>query len=147
MKVAQILVVSVMLGFGHSLLAQADNIPLTVWKSPYCGCCQGWVDYMEQNGFEVTVHETENMDPIKQKLGITDPSLYSCHTAKVGDYLVEGHVPAADIRRLLKEKPDILGLTAPGMPMMSPGMNSIEPKGYDVLQFDQGQDTAIFSQY
>lgn len=125
----------------------ADGVPVTVWKSPFCGCCQGWVDYMKDNGFEVTTRESENMNAIKHELGITDPALHSCHTAKIGDYLIEGHVPVSDIRQLLEEKPDILGLTAPGMPSMSPGMNSIEPKDYDVLQFDEDQNTTLFSRY
>jgi hypothetical protein len=126
-------------------LAAEESI--TVWKSPTCGCCQGWVDYLEDNGFKVAVNETDAMNEIKRNLGITDPTLHSCHTAKVGDYLVEGHVPVSDIRRLLEEKPEIMGITAPGMPMDSPGMRSIEPSGYDVLQFDQQQRTALFSRY
>ena len=131
----------------NSTIATADGIPVTVWKSPYCGCCQGWVDYMKDNGFDVTAHNVEDTNSIKQELGITDPTLHSCHTAKIGDYLIEGHVPVSDIRKLLEEKPDVLGLTAPGMPSMSPGMNSIEPKGYDVLQFDKDQNTALFSRH
>ena len=124
----------------------ADN-EITVWKSPTCGCCQGWVDYLEDNGFHVTTHNVDALTEIKRNLGIIDPSLHSCHTAKIGDYLVEGHVPVADIKRLLKERPDALGITAPGMPMMSPGMHSIEPEGYDVLQFDAEQNTRLFSRY
>jgi len=125
----------------------ADNIKIDVWKSPSCGCCQGWVDYLDGNGFDVTTHHSDKMSQIKHDLGITDQSLHSCHTAKMGNYLIEGHVPISDIRRLLAEKPDILGLSAPGMPAMSPGMGSIEPKGYDVLQFDQLQKSSIFTSY
>jgi hypothetical protein len=84
---------------------------------------------------------------VKQRLGLTDPSLHSCHTAEVDGYLIEGHVPVSDIRRLLAERPDAVGLTAPGMPMMSPGMNSIEPKDYDVLLFDREQNTKIFTSH
>ncbi len=120
---------------------------MVVWKSPTCGCCQGWVDYLTDNGFNVTAHHSDNMTQIKQELGITDQSLHSCHTAKIGDYLIEGHVPVSDIHRLMEEKPNILGLSAPGMPMMSPGMNSIEPKGYDVLQFDKAQKASVYSRY
>ncbi len=127
--------------------ALAGDNEITVWKSPTCGCCQGWVDYLEDNGFKVTAHDVDALTKIKRNLGITDPSLHSCHTAKIGDYLVEGHVPVADIQRLLEERPDILGITAPGMPMMSPGMHSIEPKGYDVLQFDADQNATLFSRY
>ena len=120
---------------------------ITVWKSASCGCCQRWVDYLQDDGFEVTAHNVDDVVSIKQKLGITNPALYSCHTAKVGGYIIEGHVPASDIRRLLNERPKLMGLAAPGMPQMSPGMLSIEPKGYDVLQFNTKQDTSVFSSY
>ena len=120
---------------------------ITVWKSASCGCCQRWVDYLQDDGFEVTIHNVDEVVSIKQKLGITNSELYSCHTAKVGGYIVEGHVPASDIRRLLDERPKLMGLTAPGMPQMSPGMFSIEPKGYDVLQFNAEQETSVFSSY
>jgi hypothetical protein len=120
---------------------------ITVWKSASCGCCQRWVDYLQDDGFEVIAHNVDDVVSIKQKLGITDSALYSCHTAKVGGYLIEGHVPASDIRRLLNDRPKLMGLTAPGMPQMSPGMFSIEPKGYDVVQFNAKQETGVFSSY
>ena len=120
---------------------------ITVWKSASCGCCQRWVDYLQDDGFEVIAHNVDDVVSIKQKLGITNPALYSCHTAKVGGYIIEGHVPASDIRRLLNERPRLMGLTAPGMPQMSPGMFSIEPKGYDVVQFNAKQETGVFSSY
>ena len=120
---------------------------ITVWKSASCGCCQKWVDYLQDEGFEVTAHNVDDVVSIKRKLGMTDPALYSCHTAKVGGYLIEGHVPASDIRRLLDDRPPLVGLTAPGMPQMSPGMFSIEPKGYDVLQFNAKLETSVFSSY
>ena len=120
---------------------------ITVWKSASCGCCQKWVDYLQDEGFEVTAHNVDDVVSIKRKLGMTDPALYSCHTAKVGGYLIEGHVPASDIRRLLDDRPTLVGLAAPGMPQMSPGMLSIEPKGYDVLQFNAKLETSVFSSY
>ena len=120
---------------------------ISVWKSASCGCCPRWVDYLQDEGFEVTAHNVDDVVSIKRKLGMTDPALYSCHTAKVGGYLIEGHVPASDIRRLLNERPKLMGLTAPGMPQMSPGMFSIEPKGYDVLQFNAKLETSVFSSY
>ena len=120
---------------------------ITVWKSASCGCCQGWVDYLQDNSFEVVAHNVDDVVSIKQKLGISNPALYSCHTAKVGGYIIEGHVPASDIRGLLNERPKLMGLTAPGMPQMSPGMFSIEPKGYDVLQFNAKQEASVFSSY
>ena len=120
---------------------------ITVWKSASCGCCQRWVDYLQDDGFEVTAHNVDDVVSIKHKLGMTNPALFSCHTAKVGGYLIEGHVPASDIRRLLDDRPTLVGLAAPGMPQMSPGMFSIEPKGYDVLQFNAKQETSMFSSY
>ena len=120
---------------------------ITVWKSASCGCCQKWVDYLQDEGFEVTAHNVDDVVSIKRELGMTDPALYSCHTAKVGGYLIEGHVPASDIRRLLDDRPTLVGLAAPGMPQMSPGMLSIEPKGYDVLQFNAKLETSVFSSY
>ena len=120
---------------------------ITVWKSASCGCCQRWVDYLQDDGFEVTAHNVDDIVSIKHKLGMTNPALYSCHTAKVGGYIIEGHVPASDIRRLLDDRPTLVGLAAPGMPQMSPGMLSIEPKGYDVLQFSTKQETSVFSSY
>ena len=129
----------------HSAFSFESTI--TVWKSASCGCCQRWVDYLQDEGFEVIAHNVEDVVSIKQKLGITNPAIYSCHTAKVGGYIIEGHVPASDIRRLLNEHPKLMGLTAPGMPQMSPGMFSIEPKGYDVLQFNAKQETSMFSSY
>ena len=120
---------------------------ITVWKSASCGCCQRWVDYLQDDGFEVIAHNVDDVVSIKKKLGITNPALYSCHTATVGGYIIEGHFPASDIRRLLNDHPKLMGLTAPGMPQMSPGMFSIEPKGYDVLQFNAKQETSMFSSY
>ena len=120
---------------------------ITVWKSASCGCCQRWVDYLQDDGFEVTAHNVDDVVSIKRKLGMTDPALYSCHTAKVGGYIIEGHVPASDIRRLLDDRPTLVGRAAPGMPQMSPGMLSIEPKGYDVLQFNAKLETSVFSSY
>jgi len=129
----------------------ADNLPLsiTVYKTPTCSCCQAWVDYLEDSnlGFEISVKNFNSLDRIKADLGMTDRRLHSCHTAVIGDYLIEGHVPVMDIQRLLSEKPDVLGLTAPGMPMLSPGMNSLEPKDYDVLSFDRDGNVELFSRY
>ncbi len=125
----------------------ASESSITVWKTPTCGCCQAWVDYLGDNGFAVTAYDVEDVVPIKQELGLTNPALYSCHTALIDGYIVEGHVPVSDIRRLLAERPEIIGITAPGMPQMSPGMHSIEPKGYDVLQINSHQQLRVFSRY
>ena len=101
--------------------ASPSRIPVEVWKDPSCGCCGDWIAHMQQNGFQVTTHDSGN-NAVRAKLGL--PKQYaSCHTALVGGYLVEGHVPAADVKRLLKEKPKALGLAVPGMPVGSPGMD------------------------
>ena len=102
---------------------------------------------MENNGFKVVSNNVENVLRIKENLGITHPALHSCHTAEVDGYLIEGHVPASDVRRLLSERPNIAGLTAPGMPQMSPGMGSTTPKDYDVLQFSSNQRSSVFASY
>ncbi|WP_169717445.1 DUF411 domain-containing protein [Comamonas serinivorans] len=141
-----------------SALGQANTdttrTAMTVWKDPNCGCCQDWVDRMAQAGFAITVHDTGN-SAMRARLGL--PSrLGSCHTALVGGYVVEGHVPAADIRRLLKERPRALGLAVPGMPVGSPGMDGPaygdRRDPYDVLLVTRpapGQDvtTRVFSSH
>ncbi len=126
-------------------LAYAEKV--TVYKTPTCGCCSGWVDHLRDNGFEVETHDLENLAGIKAQHGLTDARLMSCHTAIVGGYVVEGHVPANDIRRLLKEKPDLVGIAAPGMPLLSPGMQSDVPKNYDVLSFDRQGRISTYSRY
>jgi hypothetical protein len=132
---------------------QADEIKrhygqvITVYKTPTCGCCQGWVDYLRTNGFRVETHDLDDLSAVKAQHGLTDPALMSCHTAIVDGYIVEGHVPADDIWRLLSERPAVTGISAPGMPQLSPGMNSIEPQGYDVLSFDRQGQVELFSRY
>ena len=140
--------VLVVLLFGFSIgVVFSSELGITVWKSATCACCQKWVDYLRDSGFDVVAHDVGDVTPFKRHLGLTNPELYSCHTALIDGYVIEGHVPASDIRRLMAERPDILGLTAPGMPKMSPGMHSVEPKGYDVLQFDKLQQLSVFSRY
>ena len=117
-------------------LAAVKKTLVEVWKSPYCGCCKDWITHLENEGFAVKVNEVGDLDGARRQLGM--PERYaSCHTAKVGGYLIEGHVPAADIRRLLVEKPQAIGLAAPGMPVGSPGMDGPAYGGrrdpYDVL--------------
>lgn len=119
---------------------------ITVYKSPSCGCCAGWSEYLRQNGFRVSVVDQYDLSGVRARHGIR-PELQSCHTAVIDGYVIEGHVPADDIWRLLSERPDATGLTAPGMPMMSPGMQSIEPKGYDVLLFGPDAKTSVYSRY
>jgi hypothetical protein len=105
---------------------------IVVYKSPTCGCCGKWVEHMEQAGFSVDVEDMRDIAPVKRALGVP-ARMQSCHTAKVGDYLIEGHVPADLVRRMLDEKPDIKGLAVPGMPMGSPGMEGPRKDPYDVI--------------
>ena len=119
---------------------------ITVYKSPSCGCCAGWAKHLRHSGFRVTVVDQYDLSEIKARHGI-GPKLQSCHTAVVDGYAIEGHVPADDIWRLLAEKPDASGLAAPGMPTMSPGMSSDQPKGYDVFLFGPGTRPSVYSRY
>ncbi|MEE9335131.1 MAG: DUF411 domain-containing protein [Granulosicoccaceae bacterium] len=121
---------------------------ITVYKSPTCGCCSGWVSYLKSEGLAVTAIDTDDVDRVKAENGLSDRKLMSCHTALVDGYVIEGHVPVVDIKKLLREKPNnIKGLTAPGMPMYSPGMASLIPKDYDVLSFTESGETAVYSSY
>ncbi len=120
-----------------------------VWKSPTCGCCKDWIAHLESNGFSVTSHDDGNSGA-REKLGM--PVRYgSCHTAEIEGYVVEGHVPAEDIRRLLDERPDALGLAVPAMPRGSPGMDGPEYGGvrdpYDVLLVGTDGQASVFRSY
>lgn len=106
---------------------------MEVWKDATCGCCDGWVKHMKAAGFEATVHDVTDLQAVKAAHGVPD-ALQSCHTAVVDGYVVEGHVPAADVRRLLAERPRAKGLSAPGMPPSSPGMD-IPGTPYEVVLF------------
>ena len=128
--------------------SHGDEKPLiTVYKSATCGCCKQWVSYLENEGFKVKAINHDKLDTIKAENGLTEPSLKSCHTALVDGYVIEGHVPANDIERLLAERPKAVGLTAPGMPMMSPGMNSLKPKDYNVLLFQKNGKSRVYNSY
>lgn len=122
--------------------ASADDLELPivrVYKSPTCGCCSAWSEHLKENGFEVELVDTNDMPTVKVALGVPH-ELGSCHTAEVGDYLVEGHVPADDIKALLAEAPGgVRGLAVPNMPIGSPGMETpgMAPESYDVIAFDE----------
>jgi len=122
--------------------------PVTVYKSKYCGCCGEWVKHMENNGFKVNVIETEALNEVKIKYNVPAP-LASCHTAIIGNFIVEGHTPASSIKRFLKEAPkDAIGLAVPGMPLGSPGMEQGNMKQpYDVLAFDKQGHTVVFEKF
>ena len=117
-----------------------------VYKSPSCGCCKAWMDHLSQNGFKVTGKDMDNVQPMKDEVGLP-AKLASCHTAIVDGYVIEGHVPAADIHRLLKERPKIVGLSAPGMPPSSPGMDQPGKVPYDVIAFDARGTTTVFAKH
>ena len=137
-----------------AMAATPAKIAMEVWKDPNCGCCKDWIEIMEKAGFAVTVHDVGN-NAVRAKLGLPQ-NLGSCHTALVGGYVVEGHVPAADVHKLLKAKPKALGITVPGMPIGSPGMDGPEYNGrkdpYDVLLVTKSLmrsdvSTSVFTSY
>ncbi|MCE9663035.1 DUF411 domain-containing protein [Halomonas sp. M5N1S17] len=118
-----------------------------MYQDPNCGCCTDWADHLKEAGFEVRQHKTRDMRSVKVEHGVT-PELSSCHTALVEGYVIEGHVPAADIHRLLEEKPDVVGLTVPGMPHGSPGMETGRYDDYAVLTWRHEDRTpAVFNEY
>jgi hypothetical protein len=121
----------------------AEPTTLTVYYSPTCGCCKKWADHIKANGFAVTAIEQSDLSDLKADLGVAR-HLQSCHTATVAGYVIEGHVPAADIKRLLTEKPKVTGLTAPGMPGASPGMDTGKDP-YEVLTFDAKGKTTVWA--
>ena len=141
---------SIVAGVGAANVFTGTQSPtpvMIVYKSPTCGCCTAWVDHIKQAGFRVVVHDTVDVQPIKDRWGVP-AALGSCHTARVGRYVIEGHVPASDIQRMLKEKPAFAGLAAPGMPMSSPGMDAGGPhQAYDVVSFEKQGKTAIYAQH
>lgn len=124
-------------GLGPMAIARtAQSTRVDVFRDPSCGCCGRWIEHLRQNGFELNVIETSDLQSIKKSAGVPS-NLASCHTAKVGGYVIEGHVPAKAIRRLLEQAPDALGLAVPGMPIGSPGMEGGDPVVYDVILFGQ----------
>ncbi|HJU66135.1 MAG TPA: DUF411 domain-containing protein [Gemmatimonadaceae bacterium] len=128
----------------HGTVAAAPTV--TVYKDPNCGCCSRWVAHLRENGFSVVTHDTTSMDAIKATHGVTS-ELTSCHTGLVDGYVIEGHVPAADVQRLLRTKPKVAGLAVPGMPMGSPGMEGSRSDRYDVLSFDREGRTSVFASH
>lgn len=119
-------------------------IPVQVYKDAFCGCCANWVEHLKRAGFAATAENIADMNVLKDKHGVPAKTR-SCHTALVGGYVIEGHVPAAEIQRLLKEKPKVAGLAVPGMPIGSPGMEGPNARPYDVLTFDKTGKTAVYS--
>jgi hypothetical protein len=128
--------------------AQRPQAPtVDVYKDPTCGCCALWVKHLEANGFVTRVKDVEDIAAFKTQHGVPAKAR-SCHTAVVNGYVIEGHVPAADVKRLLKDRPAVAGLAVPGMPVGSPGMevgNTVQP--YDVLAFDKQGQTRVYASY
>lgn len=136
---------SLLLIAGGTAWAQSAT-QIEVFKSPYCGCCEKWVEHMEKSGFKVSAHNVNDVPAARKNLGMPD-RFGSCHTAKIGGYVVEGHVPAADIQRLLKEKPKAIGLAAPGMPQGSPGMETATPVPYETLLIQADGSARLFAKH
>lgn len=140
-------------GFGLAAAAQqkpasAPAQKVTVYKTSSCGCCRLWVDHMKASGFEVQAMDVSAADvrAVSKAAGLPEDGT-SCHTAKIGNYVVEGHVPASDIKRMLKEKPAIAGIAAPGMPQGSPGMEQGSKEPYDVVAFTKDGKTTVYAKH
>lgn len=127
--------------------AASDALEMTVYRDPACSCCGGWIDHLAAEGFQPSNVPTPDMDALKQQYGVPD-ELESCHTAVIDGYIIEGHVPADDIKRLLAEHPDVVGIAVPGMPTGTPGMESGDTRdSFTVFSFDEQGHTDVFNQY
>jgi hypothetical protein len=129
-----------------ALPAQAALIPVTVYKTKTCGCCGNWVQLMKTSGFDIKVEEVDSTADARRKFGVPE-ALASCHTAVVNGYAIEGHVPPADIHRLLKDHPKAAGLAVPGMVMGSPGMEGNRSDAYSVMIFDASGKSSVYQSY
>lgn len=129
-----------------SPIPPAKKPTITVYKDPSCGCCKNWIAYLARHGYTVVSKDTPDMTEIKHSLGVP-AGLTACHTAVVNGYIVEGHVSAEDIDRLLAQKPTIAGIAVPGMPMSSPGMDGPRTQGYQVISFDKTGHTKVFANH
>ena len=139
---------ALMLAGSVGMTAQGRQATVDVYKSPTCGCCSKWVDHLRSHGFQVRVTDTETVDQLKTKHGVPRQTR-SCHTALVGGYVIEGHVPAADVQRLLRERPAIVGIAVPGMPIGSPGMEvpGVKPQAFNVIAFAKDGSTRVFASH
>ncbi len=136
-------------GVHNSIEAKIETVdePMVVYMTPWCGCCTVWAELSEQAGFEVEIREVESLHPIKEELGVP-PAMGSCHTAKTAGYFIEGHVPFEDIKSLLTKRPDARGLTVPGMPIGSPGMEQGNRRqAFDVYLVDHQGNTSVYNHY
>ena len=124
----------------------AGETEVMVYKTPTCGCCSKWVDHLEANGFKVKSKNLADVSPVKRMNGVP-MQLSSCHTAIIGGYFVEGHVPAEDVKRLLEERPDVAGIAVPRMPEGSPGMEGPNPEPYSVLAVKKDGSIEVFARH
>ena len=131
-------------GVKATLVPAAKPIPIKVYKTPTCGCCKDWVEHLKKNGFSVESVNMPDLSAVKTKYGVT-PALQACHTAVVGNYVVEGHVPADLIKKMLTDRPKVAGLAVPGMPMGSPGMEGAFSQRYDIYTFDAKGKTTVYA--
>lgn len=146
MKRVTAILAAALLGLSLSVAAFAQQTVVEVYKSPSCGCCTDWIKHLRQNGFSVKAHDVADASEYRAKFGVPD-QLGSCHTAVVGGYAIEGHVPAREIKRLLAEKPKAKGLAVPGMPRGSPGMEGPVSDPYEVLLFQASGAYAGYQKY
>jgi hypothetical protein len=149
LAVSAVAVVVLGLGAAAQQKAASPALPkVTVYKTSSCGCCKLWVDHMKASGFDVQAMDVSSADvrAVSKAAGLKDEDA-SCHTAKIGNYTVEGHVPAADIKRMLNEKPAIAGLSAPGMPQGSPGMEQGSKEPYDVIAFKKDGTSTVYAKH
>jgi hypothetical protein len=148
MKRAVIIVAVVFASIGAAVAQRGQQPVVEVYKSPTCGCCSKWVDHLRAHGFTVKTTDTEAIDDLKAKHQIPQAAR-SCHTALVGGYVVEGHVPAGDVQRLLKERPAIAGIAVPGMPIGSPGMEvpGMKAQPFNVVAFTKQGATTVFASH
>ncbi len=146
-----IITIAVIMGLVSFLLmekpeAKTNIAEVIVYKSPTCHCCDKWIDHLRDAGFQVTGKNSNDMNSIKSNFGVAY-NLRSCHTAIVDGYVIEGHVPANDIKRILQERPEVIGLAVPGMPRGSPGMEASSKDAYDVLTFEKNGQTKVYASY
>lgn len=123
----------------------AERPPATLYKDPQCGCCAGYAQYLRQNGFEVKVVESDDLSLIKKEAGGVPEKLEACHTMLIDRYVVEGHVPVKTLNKLLAERPDIRGISLPGMPLGAPGMGGRKTAPFTVYVIDQGNDARVYA--
>lgn len=119
---------------------------VVMYKNPGCQCCEKWADYLERNNYSVEVHEASNIGSLKKENGVP-ADMSSCHTALIGGYVVEGHVPVEDIQRMLAEQPEAIGIAAPGMPASSPGMNTALNQPYNVYLFNKQGYSKLYAKH